>query len=600
MDRKKLRWNGWGWTNGPDVLGAHADAVWAWIGRTVGVDPLPHTPAPGLDDTALPPGRFDDDLLARLGEIVGPEQVKTDPYERAFHARGKGYMDMLHLRTGRIDAAPDAVVYPQTAEECLALVRFAAENQLAVIPFGGGSSVVGGVTALTRPGQRGVLTIDMTLMDQVIAIDEESLVARVQAGIYGPQLEEALQARGFTLGHYPQSFEFSTLGGWIAPRGAGHQSNKYGKAEEWLVEATLATPGGLWCTQGFPGSAAGPQFRDLVAGSEGALGVITEAVVKLHRVPEVKDYRGYLFMDFAAAVAATRELMQRDVPTAMIRLSDPDETYFYAALKTATEGGTPPLRPVSDRAAEPTEGLPPSISIMLVGLEGERAEVEHALAQCRGIIEQHGGVHMGEELGQTWYKGRFETPYLRDPMLDRGLGVDTLETCTRWSNLVRLHEAVTRAIHDAMAAWEEGKCGMRNAECGLSNAECGTSPLPEGEGQGEGSNPKSEIRNLKSPPPRGICMAHISHCYRDGASLYFTFVFPRDPRDPMAQWWAIKRAASNAILANGGTISHHHGVGTDHREWYEAEIGPAGLETLRAAKRALDPEGILNPGKLLP
>lgn len=542
IDRKKLRWNGWGWVDAPDVLGEHADAVWAWIGRTLRADPLPHTPAMDLADIPLPPVRLDDALLSRLYDMIERDRVKTDPFERAFHARGKGYLDTLYLRAGRIETAPDAVVYPKTADECLAVVCFAADHRIAVIPFGGGSSVVGGVTAVARPDQHGVITIDMTLMDQVLDIDEASLVARVQAGIYGPQLEEYLQARGFTLSHYPQSFEFSTLGGWIAPRGAGHQSNKYGKAEEWLVEATLATPRGFWRTQGFPGSAAGPQFRDLVAGSEGVLGVITEAVVRLHRAPEVKDYRGYLFMDFAAAVAATRELMQRDVPTAMIRLSDPDETYFYAALKTAGEGMDPALR----------------LSIMLVGLEGERGEVEHALARSRATIEEHGGVHMGEELGQTWYKGRFETPYLRDPMLDRGLGVDTLETCTRWSNLLRLHEAVTRAIHDAMSA------------------------------------------NAAAPGARGICMAHISHCYRDGASLYFTFVFPRDPNDPIAQWWAIKRAASDAVLANGGTISHHHGVGTDHREWYGKEIGPTSLETLRAAKNALDPEGIFNPGKLLP
>lgn len=421
-------------------------------------------------------------------------------------------------------------------------MRFAAERRIAVIPFGGGSSVVGGVTAAARADQQGAITLDMTLMDQVLEIDEESLVALAQAGIYGPALEEQLQARGFTLGHYPQSFEFSTLGGWIAPRGAGHQSNRYGKAEEWLVAATLATPGGLWRTQGFPGSAAGPQMRDLVAGSEGVLGVITDAVVKIRRAPEVKDYRGYLFLDFAAAAGAVRDLMQRDVPTAMIRLSDPDETYFYAALKTAGEGMDPSLR----------------LSIMLVGLEGECAEVEHALARSRAVIEQHGGVHMGEELGQTWYRGRFETPYLRDPILDHGLAVDTLETCTSWSHLPRLHEAVGRAIRDAMAA------------------------------------------NAAGPGTRGICMAHISHCYRDGASLYFTFVYPRDSRDPVAQWWAIKRSASEAILANGGTISHHHGVGTDHREWYEREIGPATLKALRAAKNAIDPGGILNPGKLLP
>lgn len=541
QDRVTLRWNGWGLLEAPNVLGEHGDAIWQWIGNAMGVQPLPHTPAKPLEEILLPPIRQSDDLVARFVAALDDERVKTDKFERAFHARGKSYHDTLHLRAGRIDTAPDLVVYPRNSDECVAIACLAAAERLALIPFGGGSSVVGGVNAMARPDQRGIVTVDLTLMDRVLEIDEESLVARVQAGVYGPHLEEQLQARGYTLGHYPQSFEFSTLGGWIAPRGAGHQSNKYGKAEEWLVEAEIATPGGLWRTQGFPGSAAGPQLRDLIAGSEGVLGIITEATVKLHRVPEKKDYRGYLFMDYAAAVTATRTLMQADVPTAMIRLSDYDETFFYATLKTGGQGPDPSMR----------------FCVMLVGIEGEVAEVEHAVARSRAIVEQHGGVHMGEELGQSWYKGRFDTPYLRDPLMDHGLGVDTLETCTRWSNLLPLHEKVTRAIQGAMAA------------------------------------------RPGTPGARGICMAHISHCYHDGASLYFTFVFPRDLEDETGQWWAIKRTASEVILANGGTISHHHGVGMDHIEWYHKELGATGLAALRAAKEALDPDGVMNPGKLL-
>ena len=539
--RSHLRWNGWGLVNAPNVLGAHEEPVWRWIAQTLGVQPLPDTPAIPLEQVDLPQVRLSAGDLAKLAELTEPDCVKTDRFERAFHARGKSYYDTLHLRAGRIPVAPDAVVYPRNALQCLSLTTWAAEEGVALIPFGGGSSVVGGVNAHARPDQRGIVTVDMTLMDQVLEIDEESLVARVQAGVYGPHLEEQLQARGFTLGHYPQSFEYSTLGGWIAPRGAGHQSNKYGKAEEWLVEAEIATTCGLWRTQGFPGSAAGPQLRDLVAGSEGVLGIITEAVVKIHRVPEKKDYRGYLFMDFGAAVNAARALMQSGVPTAMIRLSDYDETYFYAALKSGGEGPDPSMR----------------FCAMLLGFEGAGDEVAHEAARGRAMVEQHGGIHMGEELGQSWYRGRFDTPYLRDPMMDRGLGVDTLETCTRWSNLQALHEKVSAVIHGAMAV------------------------------------------RPGAPDARGICMAHVSHCYRDGASLYFTFVFPRDLDDEAGQWWAIKRAASECILTHGGTISHHHGVGTDHVEWYEREAGPAGLAALRAAKNALDPAGVMNPGKLL-
>jgi len=542
IDRRKLRWNGWGWIDAPDILGEHAPAVWEWMGKTLGLHPLPSTLAKPLSEITLPPVRLAPGLLAGLSELMAPDRVKTDDFERAFHARGKSYHDLLHLRAGNLETAPDAVVYPASTGECLAAVQFAAAENIALIPYGGGSSVVGGVTGLAAPGQHGVISLDMTLLDQVLEIDEEALTARVQAGVYGPQLEAALQNRGFTLGHYPQSFEFSTLGGWIAPRGAGHQSNKYGKAEHWLVGATLATPKGLWHTERFPGSAAGPQMRDIVAGSEGILGVIIEAIVKIHPAPEVKDYRGYLFMDFAAGVAAAREMMQTGVQTAMIRLSDENETRFYTALTLGGQEPDPSVR----------------FCAMLVGLEGSPAEVAHALGESRAIIEKHGGMHMGESLGENWYKGRFETPYLRDPMMDRGLGVDTLETATHWSNLLRLHDITAKALSDALDA------------------------------------------HAAAPGAHGIVMSHLSHAYPDGASLYFTLAFPRAPERAVEQWLAVKNAASGAIVANGGTISHHHGVGIDHLPWIQTEKGAHGIAALKALKRELDPAGILNPGKLLP
>ncbi len=541
LDRQKLRWNGWGWVDAPDFLGNKAESVWAWIARTMQVSSLPSTPPKPLSEIVLPPSRLDAACMARLKASIASDRVMTDAHERAYHARGRSYHDLLFLREGRLETAPDAVVYPVSEEEVLSLVQFAVRENIALTPFGGGSSVVGGVTPLMAAGQNGVITVDMTRMDQVLEIDETALVARVQSGIYGPQLEEALQGRGFTLGHYPQSFEFSTLGGWIAPRSAGHQSNKYGKAEHWLVSARVATPQGIWETEGFPGSAAGPQSRDLVAGSEGVLGIITEAEIKIHRVPEVKDYRGYLFASFEDGVDATREMMQSGVATAMIRLSDLSETFFYSALDTGGAGADSPA----------------VFCVMLVGLEGDRSEVDHALERSRAIIKQHGGMHMGEAPGTSWYEKRFLTPYLRDPMMDRGLGVDTLETATRWANIVPLHGRVTKAIAGALAV------------------------------------------NAASPGASGIVMAHVSHCYRDGASLYFTFAFPRAPDRGIAQWLAVKKAASDTVSAHGGTISHHHGVGTDHLPWIAREKGPIGMDLLKAIKTRVDPTGVMNPGKLL-
>jgi alkyldihydroxyacetonephosphate synthase len=541
FERSRLRWNGWGLIDGPDVLGEKSDAVWAWMARTLGVDPLPSTPAMPLSNIGLPAIRLNEAIINELQRLTSPDRVKTDEYERAFHARGKSYHDLLHVRAGHLDTAPDAVVYPANADETLALVKFAVRAHIALVPFGGGSSVVGGVTGTAWKEYAGVITVDMTRMNRVLEIDETALVARIEAGMYGPQLEDALQAKGYTLGHYPQSWEYSTVGGWIAPRSGGHQSNMYGKAEHWLVSATLATPEGMWTTSGFPGSAAGPQLRDIVAGSEGTLGIITDAVVKIHLAPEVKDYRGYVFSSFEAGVDATREMMQQGVPTAMIRLSDANETFFYNALHTGGVGADGPV----------------VFCLMLVGIEGSAAKVEYTREQTKAIIAAHGGIHMGETLGKTWYQGRFEMPYLRDPMMDRGLGVDTLETATRWSNIVHVHDIVSKAIDDAMAA------------------------------------------NPAAPGARGIVMSHVSHSYRDGASLYFTFAFARDLAREVDQWWAIKRAASDAVIANGGTISHHHGVGTDHVPWLEKEKGPIAMTALRAVKEKLDPTGIMNPGKLL-
>lgn len=540
LDRRTLRWNGWGLNDAPDILGEKAEMFWAWAGRSFGMESLPHTPAAELAEITLPAWRLSPQYLHDLVDIFGTERIKSDVYERAWHARGRSYHDLLHLRAGRIDTAPDVVVYPGTEEQVLELAALAARENIALVPFGGGSSVVGGVTASARAEQAGVITVDMTMMDQLLDIDEEALVARIQAGMYGPALEAALQSRGFTLGHYPQSFEYSTLGGWVAARSAGHQSNKYGKAEDWFVSARLATPHGIWVTEGFPGSAAGPQLKNLVPGSEGTLGIITEATVRIHRVPETKDYRAYLFPSFEAGVAATREMMQSGIPTAMIRLSDLTETFFYNALDTGGAGADSPA----------------VFCVMLIGLEGDAATVESAREQTKAAVTKQGGFHIGETAGKTWYTGRFLTPYLRDPLLDRGLGVDTLETATRWSNLLPLHRATVAAMERALE------------------------------------------QNAPQPGLRSVVMAHVSHSYRDGASLYFTFVFPRAPGREIEQWLAVKRAASEAIVAHGGTISHHHGIGTDHLPWFAGEKGPFNMELLHAVKQTVDPQGILNPGKL--
>jgi alkyldihydroxyacetonephosphate synthase len=556
IEREKLRWNGWGLTASGFDLGGHEGEVWRWLESELGLQESRVRHAKRLDEIELPAVALDSARLDELRALLGGEHVKTDAYERAFHARGKSYHDLLHLRAGDLSVAPDAVVYPGKAEDVLAVLRWAATHRISVVPYGGGSSVVGGVGAEKGEGHTAVVTLDTTRLQRVLEVDELSHTATIEAGIYGPELERQLAMRGYTLGHFPQSFEFSTLGGWIAARGAGQQSNRYGRAEEWLVSARVATPSGMWSTESFPASAAGPDLNEVVAGGEGCFGVITEATVHVHPVPKDSDYRGYLFKDFGRGSEALRQIVQEGLPVAMLRLSDAEETRFFSAF-SALRKPPGPVERAADRVLE-LGGWSEGRCLMLVGIEGETENVKASLARSSSIVRGCGGFPLGRGAGKSWHKSRFAMPYLRDPLLDRGIGVDTLETSTSWANVLPLHRVVCTAIRDALQ-----------------------------------SHPAF-------PEARAMVMCHISHCYEDGASLYFTFVFPQAaPGEEVAQWTAVKQAASEAIATHGGTISHHHGVGTDHAPWLPREKGEIGFRLLRALKRELDPDGILNPGKLL-
>jgi len=553
IDRQSLRWNGWGPANQENPMPDGAPQ-WTWIRETLGMTVLPTTPAKPMADISMPPCHLGTDEINSFEAIVGENQVRTDDYERALHARGKSYHDLLYVRAGDLTVAPDAIVYPRSAEEVQAVLTLCTEKDITVIPFGGGSSVVGGINAHGRSAEDKVITLDLTLMESILNIDRISMTARIEAGIYGPKLEEKLQAQGLTLGHYPQSFQYSTLGGWVAARGAGQQSNRYGKAEKWLISARLATPTGHWSTEEAPASAAGPNLNQLVAGSEGTLGVICDVTVKIHKVPETKDYRGYLFKDFATGVEVARTINHADIPVAMVRLSDTSETHFFQTFSASDSGG---LKSKLQSAYLKWKGFATSPCLMLIGLEGEKATVEWAKERTGAICKKAGALSIGSGAGDKWYHGRFNSPYIRDPMMDRGIGIDTLETATSWSNIATLHKKVTSAIQTALD------------------------------------------ENMEEPGQTGIVMAHVSHSYPDGASLYFTFVFPRNLKDEIGQWQKIKRAASDVLMANGGTITHHHGVGTDHAPWLAEEKGTTGFALLKAIKAQLDPKGIMNPGKLL-
>jgi alkyldihydroxyacetonephosphate synthase len=539
----RMRWWGWGEDGHDAPLSAGAHDL---LEGQLGALPARRDPV-ALEAVSLPEPALPAPARERLVAIVGAEHLRDDRLTRVTHAAGRGYHDLVRLRAGTAPGAPDAVAYPGSSDEVLALLHACAEEEIAVVPFGGGTSVVGGVEAL-RGRFAAVLTIDLARLDRLLKVDAEALTATLQPGMTGPALEAALAEHGLTLGHLPQSFEFSTVGGWVATRSAGQASSGYGRLDALVVALRLATPAGEIETRALPASAAGPSLRELLVGSEGALGIVTEVVLRVRPRPAVGRYEGFALARFGAGVDALRALAQADAAPDVVRLSDERETQVSLAL---SGGDGVAARALGGylRARRRADGC-----LVIAGWEGaDEAAVRRRRHVATRVLRAHGAVALGTRVGAAWERGRFHAPYLRDELLAHGVLVETLETATTWSRLLELHVAVVAAIDGA-------------------------------------------LRGRATPP---VVMGHVSHVYRTGASLYFTFVARQEAGAELEQWHAAKAAASEAILAHGGTITHHHAVGRDHGPWLPSEVGPLGIAVLRAAKATLDPTGIMNPGKLL-
>jgi alkyldihydroxyacetonephosphate synthase len=536
-----MRW--WGWGDPGHPAGLSPQSL-AFLARSVGIVETPRPPV-ALGAVELPPCALDEDALAELRSVAGAQDVRTDRLERVLHAAGRGYPDLVRLRSGELEGAPDAVVHPGSREQLRALLEHCASSSIAVVPFGGGTSVVGGVAPL-RGDHGAVIALDMRRMGRVLALDRESMTVTVQGGMRAAALERALASRGLTLGHFPQSFEYVSLGGCAATRSAGQASSGYGSVEELLVGLRLSAPAGDIELPPIPATAAGPGLRELLVGSEGTLGVIGELALRVRRAPRVRRYEGMFFEGFPAGVEAMRMLVQEHACPEVARLSDEPETRMALALES---GG---LKGALGRAYLGARGRRDGC-LAILGFEGGAEEVaarrRRALALARGC----GALPVGRAPGESWLRGRFAGPYLRDELLTHGVMVETLETATQWSNVGRLRREVGGAIGGALAA---------------------------------GGTP-------------GLIMCHVSHLYETGASLYFTFIARQRPGEEIEQWWAVKRAAGDAITRGGGTITHHHAVGRDHAPWMAAEVGDTGVAAIRALKHELDPRGIMNPGKLL-
>lgn len=491
-----------------------------------------------LSATREPPRVEDLDLpVPRLDPPSALEKLfSSDPHERASHAYGKSFRDLVRAMRGEFPHPPDLIAYPSTEEEVTAVLEWCADSNAAAIPYGGGSSVVGGVEPDVGDAYRGAVTVDLQRLGKVLEVDKESGAVRIQAGAYGPGLEEQLEPHGLALRHYPQSFEFSTLGGWIATRSGGHYATLLTHIEDFVESLRVITPRGVVETRRVPRSAAGPDANELFAGSEGILGVITEAWVRVEPRPQFRQSAAVTFNDFASGCAAARDLARSGMYPSNCRVLDPIE-----ALVAGAGDGTHALLLLTFEATDH-----PVDEWMEWGLE--------LCKEYEGTVE--GEISRGKKEGseRSWRESFLRAPYLRDALVAMGVIVETFETSVTWDRFEELHAGVQAAVGEALE------------EVGASG---------------------------------GWVSARLTHMYPDGCAPYYTVIAPGRPGAEVEQWDAIKARASDAIQDLGGTITHHHAVGRDHRRWYDRERSDLFADALQAAKGVLDPDGIMNPGVLI-
>jgi len=527
------RWNGWG---DETVAPALPEAAGRFLAAELG------EPSPPRDAT----------LAEALGSVARsrlPEDASytTDAEARLRHARGQSLPDWVALRSGRLERFPDAVAFPESAADVRDLLRLSRRRGVRLVPYGGGTSVVG---HLTPPkGDAPVLTVSLARLSRLTALDRESRLATFGAGVLGPELEAQLRPHGLTLGHFPQSFEHSTLGGWVVTRSSGQQSMAYGRIERLFAGGRLESPEGTLVLPAFPASAAGPDLRELVLGSEGRLGILTEAVVRASALPEEDRVLAFFFPDWERGRAATREMAQEGLPLSMLRLSNVVETRTTLLLA----GGERLIRLLTRWLS--LRGAGDERCLLLAGVTGSASLARFGARAATAVARRHRGVGGPRAIGEAWSKNRFRAPYLRNALWERGWAVDTLETAATWDRIPALVEAVEGALRGALGAAGE----------------------------------------------RVHAYTHLSHCYPSGSSAYTTYLFraATSPEETLERWRLLKGAASEAIVRGGGTISHQHGVGVDHAPYLPREKGELGMKALGSVAAAFDPDGLMNPGKLL-
>jgi alkyldihydroxyacetonephosphate synthase len=551
----QMKWWGWG---DEEVAFTHEDKpeLGPFIERAIDVraDQVASRPV-GFDELDVPEPAVAPELRAALEAAVGTAFVSTDALDRVVHARGKSLRDLVRHRGGDLGRLPDVVVRPGGEPELEAIMRAAIDADAVLIPFGGGTNISGSLEAPAAE-DRTIVSVDMARMDRVLEIDDASRIARIQAGAFGPALEEQLNARGWTVGHFPDSFTHSTLGGWIATRSSGMQSDKYGDVADLTRAVRVVTPAGTLVTRPVPTTSTGPSVREMVLGSEGRLGIISEATVHVHRLPERRTILGYLLPDWPRALQAMRAIAESDAAPSVTRVSDGPETRFSFATRKAPTAvdrlKSKGLQAFLERKS--SFGDLEQMCLAFVGYEGSKAHVATQRKLVGKIVSAHGGICIGSSPGELYDQKKFDTPYIRDFLLDRGALADVSETSAPWGVLPVLYDNVMAAANGAFS------------DLGV----------------------------------RGYIMCHLSHSYHAGACLYFTFAFRPGPvGEGIDQYDRVKGAIQQAFIDSGATLSHHHAVGIEHARWLEEDISAPGVAMLRALFDGFDPGGNLNPGKIV-
>jgi alkyldihydroxyacetonephosphate synthase len=550
----QAKWWGWG---DEAVAFTHADkpGLAPFLERALGLDVRATTSRPAsFDDLDIPESTLSPALRSELEAATGSAHVSTDALDRVVHARGKSLRDLVRHRGGDVGRLPDVVVRPGDEDELTAVVRAAIDADAVVIAFGGGTNISGSLEA-PADEERDIVSVDLGRMDRVLAIDDAARLARVQPGVFGPHLEQQLNARGWTVGHFPDSFSYSTLGGWIATRSSGMQSDKYGDVADLTRAVRVVTPAGVLATRPVPHTSTGPSVREMVLGSEGRLGIISEATVHVHRVPEQRVILGYLFPDWPSALAAMHDIAASEASPSVTRVSDANETQF----SFATRKDPSPIDRLKSKAL--TTYLQrrrnfdlEAMCLSFIGYEGTKDHVSAQRKLVGRIVGRHGGLSIGASPGELYDQKKFDTPYIRDYLLDRGALADVSETAAPWSALPTVYGNV-----------------MANARAAFDDLHV-----------------------------HGYIMCHLSHSYHSGACLYFTFGFkPSGVREPLEEYDVIKSAIQQTFVDSGATLSHHHAVGTEHAPWLEQDISAPGVAMLRALFDGVDPGANLNPGKIV-